>query len=485
MAKPRVREASFLFIVRPLARLDCAQVWGHPYLFIAPMSNKKCIRIAWPTPLPRLYTAPMALAWLRRDLRAQGNPLLEDGALPVYVHDPSAAGDWAPGGASAWWLARSLEALARYLPALRVLPGPAEEVLPRLAAEVGARAVRYTPAFEPWRRAEEARVLSALARAGVAAVPTQGAYLFAPGSVVKADGTPYRVFTPFYKACVALLEVPGTAPPRCADGQRVPRAGAEDVSFVCPPARWQAKLAQHWTPGESGARAALARFTQGPLPRYAADRNRLDIPDAASRLSPHLAWGEISPQEILTAVWGRPGAEAFIRQLIWREFAAQMLWHFPDMPAAPLQPAFARFPWARDEGALEAWRRGRTGEPLVDTAMAELWETGTMHNRARMVVASFLTKNLLQPWQDGQRWFWDTLVDADLANNAFGWQWVAGCGADAAPYFRIFNPRTQAEKFDPTGAYRDRWAPALSPPPLVDLAASRARALAAYQDMRA
>ena len=431
---------------------------------------------------------PPVIAWLRRDLRVRGNPVLArcaDGAplVPVVVLDDPDAGQWAAGGAGRWWRARSLEALNADLGgALRVLRGRAADLIPRLAAETGAKPVRWGGRAEPWRRASDAQTRSALEARGVAVEESWDGYIFPPGSVLKDDGTPYRVFTPFYRACLARLE--GSHYRAHGEhGDFLPSVGSMPC-VVDKKHPWHAKLARHWTPGEATARAALAAWVDGPMADYKAARDRLDLPDATSRLSPHLAWGEISPHDVLAAAWGRPGAEPFIRQLFWREFSAHLLWHFPDLPERPLQPAFDRFPWARDAQVLEAWQRGRTGQPLVDAAMAQLWETGVMHNRARMVVASFLTKNLLQDWRAGQAWFWDTLVDADLANNAASWQWVAGCGADAAPYFRVFNPATQAAKFDPAGRYIARWAPALSPPPLVDLATSRARALEAYAAMR-
>jgi deoxyribodipyrimidine photo-lyase len=439
---------------------------------------------------------PPVIAWLRRDLRARGNPVLAPCAggaplVPVVVLDDPDAGQWAAGSAGRWWRARSLEALNADLGgALRVLRGRAADLIPRLAAEMGAKTVRWGARPEPWRRASDAQIRTTLEARGVAVEESWGAHLFPPGRVLKDDGTPYRVFTPFYKACLERLELsPRRKPgPECSATLLDPGARRDDTPLlhndITPFAPWHAKLARHWTPGERAGRAALAAWVDGPMADYKAARDRLDAPDATSRLSPHLAWGEVCPHDVLAAAWGRPGAEAFIRQLFWREFSAHLLWHFPDLPEKPLQPAFARFPWAPDARVLEAWQRGRTGQPLVDAAMAQLWETGVMHNRARMVVASFLTKNLLQPWQDGQAWFWDTLVDADLANNAAGWQWVAGCGADAAPYFRVFNPATQAAKFDPEGRYVARWAPALSPQPLVDLKESRARALAAYAQMK-
>lgn len=427
------------------------------------------------------------LVWLRRDLRLTDNPLFAGQApiLPVYIHDPAAAGPWAHGAASLWWLSRSLKALSKDIPCLLLLFGPAHEILPTLALKYGIKEVRFAPCAEPWRREEESRVHKALTHHGLTSCPIGSPYLFPPGCVVKADGTPYRVFTPFYRACMERL----LGAPPFEDSKTFPRfldtkdQNGPCLEALCPPESWHKKLERLWMPGEVQAHKTLSTFLEsGKLERYAVDRDYL-AKVSTSGLSPHLAFGEIAPLRILRAIWGQEGADAFVRQIIWREFAAHTLWHFPDMPQVPLRPSFRRFPWKSQEKLLKAWQKGKTGISLVDAGMMELWETGTMHNRARMIVASFLTKNLLQDWQDGQRWFWDTLVDADLANNSFGWQWVAGCGTDAAPYFRIFNPTLQAQKYDPRREYVSRWGPVLSASPLVDLAASRTRALAAYKDL--
>jgi deoxyribodipyrimidine photo-lyase len=282
--------------------------------------------------------------------------------------------------------------------------------------------------------------------------------------------------------------------------------------FSIPPTRtdWAAGFRTIWQPGESGARRRLAEFLDGGLFDYDAQRNRPE-PDGTSRLSPHLHWGEISPREVWHAVIaaaaaaGREAAaEPFLRQLAWREFSYHLLYHWPGLPTEPWRQSFATFPWQDGDADFKLWRRGRTGFPIVDAGMRQLWQTGWMHNRVRMIVASFLVKDLLVPWQRGAEWFWDTLVDADLANNSASWQWVAGSGADAAPYFRIFNPVTQGEKFDPRGDYVRRWVPELMglpdasihrpwqaaakldyPAPMVDHAEARRRALAAYQAMSA
>lgn len=325
------------------------------------------------------------------------------------------------------------------------------------------------------------------------------------------------MFTPYWRAARARLDPGGAlpAPARMRGRVDLPSLAIERLGLL-PRIRWDAGLAQAWTPGEAGAQEALAQFLDAALADYAGERDR---PDHAgtSRLSPHLHFGEVSPRQVVQAIAARgllARGEPYVRELGWREFSHHLLFHYPDTTDAPLNPRFAHFPWATvDAGQLSAWQRGRTGVPLVDAGMRELWTTGWMHNRVRMVVASFLCKNLRLHWLHGARWFWDTLVDADLANNTQGWQWSAGCGADAAPYFRIFNPVAQGERFDPQGHYVRRWLPelarvpaaALQAPwtlrpleraeagiagtpwaqPIVDLADSRAAALAAYQRMRA
>ena len=310
-----------------------------------------------------------------------------------------------------------------------------------------------------------------------------------PLGVRTPDGRPYTVFTPFWRARLAAgapeapLPAPATLPPAPADPAGLALAELEREA-VRP---WAAEFAAVWRPGETGAQARLERFLDGPLGEYAADRDRPDL-EGSSRLSPHLHWGELTARQVWHAVEGtlaeagleleaalgppswdeeqapglRRSAGAFLRQLGWREFGHHLLAAFPHTATQPLHERFARFPWRDDPAALEAWRRGRTGYPVVDAAMRQLWATGWMHNRARLLAGSFLVKDLLLPWQDGAAWFWDTLVDADLANNTLGWQWVAGCGADAAPYFRVFNPVTQGRRFDPDGAYVRRWVPELA-----------------------
>jgi deoxyribodipyrimidine photo-lyase len=334
------------------------------------------------------------------------------------------------------------------------------------------------------------------------------ALLFEPWEVASQAGTPFRVFTPFWRACTLASDPPPPLPrPRAlAAPRRWPSSSSLSSLGLLPSVDWTQGIRAAWTPGETGALARLAAFRRGGLPGYARRRDWPAEP-GTSRLSPHLHFGELGPRQVWHAVSGAAAA-AYRRELGWREFSHHVLFHFPHTPLRPLRSEFAAFPWARAPGHLRAWQRGRTGYPIVDAGMRELWTTGYMHNRVRMIAASFLVKHLLQDWRAGARWFWDTLVDADLANNTMGWQWTAGSGADAAPYFRIFNPVLQGQKFDPQGRYVARWLPELArlparfvhcpweaPPelratvrgyaqPIVDHAAARARALAAFAEIR-
>jgi deoxyribodipyrimidine photo-lyase len=462
----------------------------------------------------------LALCWFRRDLRLADNPALvaalenAESVLPVYIWSPEEEGEWAPGGAGRWWLHESLAALDASLRArgsrLLLRAGPAAETLAALAAESGAEAVYWNRLYEPALVQRDTAIKSRLRDAGVEARSFKAALLHEPWELATGKGDPYRVFTPFWKAALKLAEpAPPRAPPaHLRSPARWPAGPALEELGLLPGVRWYDGLAEAWTPGEGGALARLDAWCGDGLGRYAEGRNRPDR-DETSALSPYLHHGELSPRQAWHAATARRGEvserdlECWLRELGWREFAHHVLYHFPRTPTEPMYEKYVAFPWRADhEDMLEAWRRGRTGIPIVDAGMRQLWTTGWMHNRVRMITASLLVKNIRAPWQAGARWFWDTLVDADLANNTMGWQWSAGSGADAAPYFRIFNPVTQGEKFDPRGDYVKRWVPELAalppervhrpweqppagyPAPVVDLKRSREEALAALASLR-
>jgi len=345
--------------------------------------------------------------------------------------------------------------------------------LRRVAEAAGANAVFWNRRYEPAAIARDRQVEEALRAAGLQAESHNGALLHEPWTVQNKSGRPFQVFTPFWRACLAAGEpaAPLPAPQTLIPPSRRPASLPLMVLGLEAAHSWTNGLRAAWQPGSKAAQAELQRFLRSGLLSYDEGRNRPDLP-GTSRLSPHLHFGELSPRQVWHAV--KRFAESrsipaaawrhwqFLAELGWREFAHHLLFHFPHTPEQPLRSQFARFPWQKNPAWLRAWQRGRTGYPLVDAGLRELWATGWMHNRVRMVVASFLVKNLLVPWQEGARWFWDTLVDADLANNTLGWQWTAGCGADAAPFFRIFNPVSQGEKFDPEGRYVRRWVPELA-----------------------
>ena len=473
-----------------------------------------------------------AIVWFRRDLRLADNPALtaalESGhaIVPVYIHAPHEEKPWAPGAASSAWLHVSLQSLDADLRRLgsRLLlrVGDSLAELERLAEQTQAEAIYWNRLYEPACIARDIRVKDALKRRGLQAESFNAALLAEPWTVATGAGAPYRVFTPFWKNVSQRIAtmVAQRAPSRLA---AVPEAiwSADIVSLRLRPSstqpRWDRGFWEKWQPGEAGAADMLDAFVDGAAHGYKLQR---DLPDrtGTSLLSPHLHFGEISPRQIVARLqsesWpakAEPDIAHYLSELGWREFSHHLLYHFPHTPERNLNPRFEDFRWAPvDEAKLSAWQQGRTGVPLVDAGMRELWHTGWMHNRVRMVVASFLCKNLRYHWSHGARWFWDTLVDADLANNTQGWQWTAGTGADAAPYFRIFNPVAQAERFDARGQYIRRWIPELAnvpeaalfapwtlpsaslaklapdypASPLVELKDSREQALAAYSASR-
>jgi len=425
-----------------------------------------------------MTSAPPILVAFTRDLRLSDHPALTAAAgtgapvVPVYVDDATSPGQWALGGAARWWLHCSLTALAgdfETLGARLILRrGALPETLAVLVRETGARAVYMTRRPEPWQASAVARTQEML---GVPLTLFDGASLYTPGTIRTGAGTAYKVFSQFWRACRKrpAPEAPLAAPDSLRPPERWPESAAL-ADFELPAGNAPiASPADPWRPGERGARERFDAFRERGLAGYRAGRDR-PADAATSRLSPHLAFGEISPRQVwhgaLAAVGaGEPegtAAEAFLREIGWREFAYHVLDGFPELPEAPLNPRFAAFPWRDDPDGLAAWQAGRTGYPIVDAGMRELAATGWMHNRLRMITGSFLVKDLRVHWLAGERWFWERLVDADLANNALGWQWVAGSGPDAAPYFRIFNPVRQGERFDPEGAYVRRWIPELA-----------------------
>ncbi|MEB3701829.1 Deoxyribodipyrimidine photo-lyase [Candidatus Bealeia paramacronuclearis] len=463
-------------------------------------------------------TSPLIL-WFRQDLRLLDNPALVAAEqevrpiIPLYIFDNE--DPWKPGGASSWWLHRSLEAFEGQLEAfglkLILRSGSPETILEELSRSTGARLVYWNRLYEPYARARDEKIKTHLKSQGFEVKSFNSALLIEPWHHLKSNGTPYQIFTPFWKA---LLSKGPPAKP-LAQPETLKSYAKHLPSESLPPIpHWSGKLNEFWSPGEEYALTRLSEFLEKDLSSYSEDRNRPDK-DSTSRLSAHLHWGEISPRTIWYQTLSQMlGCEAegfaFLRELAWREFSYHLLYFHPKLSEEPLKKMFENFPWVNNPSALEAWQKGITGYPFVDAGLRELWHTGGMHNRVRMVVASFLIKDLLIHWRDGERWFWDTLVDADLANNAASWQWVAGSGADASPYFRVFNPALQGEKFDPEGTYVKRWVPELQnltptwihkpfaapssvlsqagiilgknyPYPLVDHNKARERALAAYK----
>jgi len=421
-------------------------------------------------------TSPPLIVWFRQDLRLSDNPALIEAAkngpiLPVYVLDDENAGEWKMGGASRWWLHHSLTALNDSLNGhLHVMRGNAATLIPKLAAEVGARGVYWNRCYEPWRIARDKVIKKTLDDAKVEARSFNSSLLWEPWDALKSDGTPYKVFTPFYrKGCLPTGEPrePFGSPKDVyfhATGEK--KGGIESLNLL-PAIGWDKKMDAHWTIGEQGAQKRLHDFLEHALDDYQEGRN-IPAGHNVSRLSPRLHWGEVSPHQVWHAAKMRGEAGGLTRdldhfhsELGWREFSYSLLYHFPALPRENLQDRFDSFPWDDNADALKRWQRGETGYPIVDAGMRELWETGYMHNRVRMIVGSFLVKNLLLHWHHGEDWFWDCLADADLASNAASWQWIAGSGADAAPYFRIFNPVMQGEKFDADGAYVRRYVPEL------------------------
>jgi deoxyribodipyrimidine photo-lyase len=471
-----------------------------------------------------------AIVWFRKDLRLADHPAL-DAALqtnkeiiPVFIWDEEEGGNWSPGAASRWWLHHSLASLgssiAKLGGSLILARGKAAQILPGLAQAHQADQVFYGRCYDPAGIATQEAVEEACDLQGINTDSFNSSLLQEPWETKNGTGKPFQVFTPYWRKSRPIIyrEAAGYSVNKLTFAQGLSAGSSLDSLGLLPEHPWHNKLGDHWEVSENAAHRQIERTVEEVTHSYATRRNHPSV-DGTSRLSPYLAWGQVSPRQICQAVLqaesegSHRGENKFLVEIGWREFSYHLLYHFPNIPDQPLRPKYAKFPWLDDPENLKRWQFGKTGYPMVDAGMRQLYETGWMHNRVRMVVASFLVKHLLLPWQEGARWFWDTLVDADLASNTQGWQWAAGCGADAAPYFRIFNPITQGDKFDARGEYARRWIPELEkvpkkfvfspwmalssvltesgvslgenyPDPCVDHSEARARALAALATLK-
>ncbi|MET0053070.1 MAG: deoxyribodipyrimidine photo-lyase [Candidatus Thiodiazotropha sp.] len=479
------------------------------------------------------------LLWFRRDLRLSDNPALRaalkdaNHLIPLYIHAPDEEAPWQPGAASHWWLHHSLGALDESLrkrgSKLLIAQGDSLAVLKHITEQAKVTRICWNRLPEPANQRRDQNLRETLTRLGIEVEEHEANRLIEGAPLMTGGGTPYRVFTPFWKAMQThgfLQDRPSGAPKTLPSPPGNIATSSLDSLKLLPKIGWDQGFYDTWKPGEAAAQRRFKQFLQRAIEDYPEWRDRPDLL-GTSRLSPHLHFGEIGPRQLLQGIAahrdeisgrrgrGSDGTE-WLRQLVWREFADYLLEHFPDTDQAPYDSRFRDFPWRDSDQAqeqLERWQKGQTGIPIVDAGMRELWHTGWMHNRVRMIVASLLTKNLGLHWLEGARWFWDTLVDADLANNSMGWQWCAGCGADAAPYFRIFNPVRQGERFDPQGEYIRYWVPEIAglpdkklnapwetekkllseagihlgkdyPMPIVDLAATRKSALERWERIR-
>ena len=423
-----------------------------------------------------------AILWIRNDFRLNDNLALEaaakfDELIPVYIWNDDDPSPWKPGGASQWWLHQTLGIFKqRWLDLgsnLVILRGDPEHEIAKLAKQNRETTVLWNRSYDPSESKKVAGVTSSLEELNIPFHPFQGSLLSDPKDLLKKDGSPYLVYTPFWRNFLTKY-----SPQKVAKPRNIPPIPKEFRNMGCevgelnllPNLSWHDGFHDYWQPGEDSALKKTKLFIKKSLEKYNTARD-LPAVKGTSMLSPHLHFGEIHPQRILSLIseeFGpiekihNPNMIQFCKEILWREFSYNLLLHFPKTPKQPLREAFKSFPWKKNKRLFTAWKKGQTGYPIVDAGMRQLWKTGWMHNRVRMITASFLIKHLNIPWQEGSKWFWDTLVDADLASNTQGWQWTAGCGADASPFFRIFNPITQGEKFDPGGEYAARWCPELS-----------------------
>lgn len=470
-----------------------------------------------------MQSKPLAIYWFRQDLRLTDNPALhavvqDYQILPIYILDDTNAKSNEMGAASRLWLHHSLLDLQKNLDhKLSLYKGNPLTILQKIMARLPVKTIVWNRCYEPWRITRDKQIKSTLEKAGVNIKSFNGSLLWEPWQVNKTDGTPYRVFTPFYRKGCLTAEPPRTILPTPAtlDLRHDEASITLNELGLTPKFAWDQHMLKCWAISESGAQSKLAEFIEHGLPYYKDGRD-LPAKRYTSLLAPYLHFGQLSPNQVWHVVRQQgddKNIDYFCSELGWREFSYHLLYHNPDLRTLNLQSKFDNFPWQENPDHLKAWQQGQTGIPMVDAGMRELWHTGYMHNRVRMIVSSFLVKNLRLHWHHGEQWFWDTLFDADHANNSASWQWVAGCGADAAPYFRIFNPVTQGQKFDSDGDYIRRWIPEIEhlptkylfspwdapetvltaaditlgedyPLPIVDLKASREAALAAFASLK-